>query len=238
VAIVVLTAATSAVAGGMPAIVGRSGDAIAELFDRYSAHPDAAISDVFIWMVLYSCAAFGTLYPLLTVLRIRKEEIDGRAELLLAHPVTRSRWALAHLGTALIGSAALMILAGATSGLVYGLSIGRLTETWPRVLLAAVLLIPAIWITGSIAALAVGLVPRAAAVIAWVAFLFVNAFGESVGPALGLAYAVADRFVPFHYVPKVITGAQLEVGPLMIIVALTAALGAAGVLALRQRDLR
>jgi ABC-2 type transport system permease protein len=65
----------------------------------------------------------------------------------------------------------------------------------------------------------------------------VNLFGESLGPILGLDNTVADRAVPFHYVPKVLTGADFTPAPLALLILLAALIATLGLATLQQRDL-
>ncbi|WP_091520713.1 hypothetical protein [Microlunatus soli] len=182
-------------------------------------------------------AGFSSLLPMLIMLRLRSEEVSGRGELLLSHPVSRLGWAAAQIGIALVGSATVMIIGGAAAGLGFGLGTPTPGRTWLAVLTAALVLIPPIWLTASVTMLAVGLLPRLATVIVWVVFVLVNLFGESIGPAIGIDYAVADLIVPFHHAPKVLTGASFTPVPTMIMIGAAFAILAVGLLSLRRRDL-
>jgi hypothetical protein len=71
--------------------------------------------------------------------------------------------------------------------------------------------------------------------VVWVVFLLVNLFGESLGPILGLDYWLANQIIPFHHIPKILTGGPFQAAPLIVMVALTAVLATLGLLALRRR---
>ncbi|TDD15492.1 hypothetical protein [Nonomuraea diastatica] len=85
--------------------------------------------------------------------------------------------------------------------------------------------------------LAFGIIPRLAVAAVWVVFLLQQLFGESVGPAIGIDYWIANTVVPMHHVPKILTGAEFTAVPLLILTALAAALAGAGLAAFRRRDL-
>ncbi|MGN9846424.1 ABC transporter permease [Nonomuraea sp. H19] len=231
------SAATAGIAEGMPEVAKQGGPQVQEFFRRYTASPDANMSHTFIWMVILSLAGIATLYPMLATLRLRGEESSGRAELLLSTPVQRTQWAAGHLMIAAIGSVSTMGASGLASGLVYGLAVGDVGTQLPRVLAAALALVPAVWVIGAIGMLAFGVIPRLAVAAVWVVFLFQQVFGESVGPALGIDYWIANTVVPMHHVPKILTGAEFTAVPLIILTALAAALAGAGLVTFRRRDL-
>jgi ABC-2 type transport system permease protein len=233
----VFGAATAAVAAGMEDIADRSGSEIQEFFRRYAASPDATVADTFLWLIVVSMGMVATLFPLLTVRRLHQEETSGRADLTLATAVTRRSWGMSHVTVAALGTVVILIAAGFAAGLVHGLMIGDVSGQLPRLLEATLVQVPAVWTTGAVLVLFVGAAPRLVTVMVWVVFGLVNLFGESLGPILGLDNTVADRAVPFHYVPKVLTGGELTLGPLAILILLALLLSATGLIALQRRDL-
>ncbi|MCO1577966.1 ABC transporter permease [Crossiella sp. SN42] len=229
-------AATATVATGMPEIAGRGGPAIQEFFRRYAASPEAGIADTYLWLVLLSLGGVAALYPMLVALRLRAEEADGRAELTLSTTVGRTRWALSHLAFALLGTAVMLGAGGLAAGAVHALSTSDSTQLG-RVLLGALVQVPAAWTIGAVAVLAFGFLPRAAAAISWSVWLLCNLLGEQLGPVLGVDYWLANQIVPFHHIPKVLSGGEFTTLPLLALTAVTLALAGTGVLGLRRRDL-
>lgn len=229
-------AATSAVAKGMPEIAGRGGPAIQEFFRRYAASPEAGLADTYLWLIMLSLGGVAALYPMLVALRLRAEETAGRAELLLSTGTGRLRWALGHLVFALGGTALVLCVGGLAAGAVHALSTSDGAQ-FGRVLLGALVQIPAAWTIGAVAALAVGVLPRAAAVVSWTVWLLSNLVGEQLGPVLGLNYWLANQIVPFHHIPKVLSGGEFSAAPLLALTAITLALAGSGLLGLRRRDL-
>lgn len=233
-----ISLATAGVAAGMPEIADRGGPQIQEFLGRYAARPDASIADTFIWMILVSIAGTVALYPVLVLARLRADEAGGLAEVTLSTTISRRAWAGAQLLIALAGSLAIMVASGLAAGLSYGITSGTGLVQVGRVLAAAVIQVPAIWVLAGVIMALIGLAPRIAVVAGWLAWIFVNVFGESLGPILGLRYAAANLVIPFAYVSKIITGAALQVTPLIVLTVITAALAVIGLQALRRRDLR
>lgn len=212
-----------AVATGMRGTIDGSSPVMGEFLRRYGT---GELGDTLLWMIMVSMGGAATLFPVLMVLRLRADEVSGRAELLLSTALGRMRWAAGHLLVAVAGTFAMMTAAGLTAGR------GDL-----RVLTAALLQVPAALVVGAVAMLAVGFVPRAAAAISFVVWLVVNMFGEIVGPSLGIGYHVANLVSPFGFLPRVLTGEQLTAAPLLGIAAVAVLLGGAGLARLRVRDL-
>lgn len=209
--------------------VSRQGAAVEEFLRRYTAGEGATMTEAYLWLIALSLGYVAALYPLLALLRLRNEEVAGRAELLLATPVGRMRWAWSHLVFALGGSVVIL----AASGLAMGLAVGDPLGVLPGTLVQ----VPAVWVLAGVGMLAFGLLPRAAAGLSWAAFLFVNLFGEVLGPIVGIDYWIAKYFVPFPNLPMVLSGEEFALAPVAVMGALTLVLTAAGLTALRRRAL-
>ena len=102
-----------------------------------------------------------------------------------------------------------------------------------RLLPAALVQVPAVWVLVSIVVVLVGLAPRAATG-AWGALLVFLLIGE-LGPLLHVAQAVQD-VSPFAHVPRLPGGAYSS-APLLGLVATTAVLLVGGFVGFRRRDL-
>ncbi|WP_336216784.1 hypothetical protein [Nonomuraea sp. LPB2021202275-12-8] len=209
--------------------VARQGAAVEEFFRRYTASPEAGMTDAYLWLIMLSLGYVSALYPLLALLRLRNEETAGRAELLLSAPVSRVRWVAGHLLFALAGTVLILAAAGLTMGLVAG--------TPGKVLAGALVQVPATWTLAGVGVLAFGLLPRAAAAISWAAFLFVNLFGEVLGPILGIDYWIAKYAVPYPNLPMVISGEPFTATGIAIMTGITAVLVGAGLASVRRRAL-
>ena len=173
-------------------------------------------------------AAFGVQ----ATLRLRAEETGQRAEPVLATATGRLRWTASHLVVALAGTAALMMVAGVAAGLSLAAAQHDLSR-FGGVLAAAAVQLPAAWVLVGVALLAFGLVPRAS-VAGWVALVIVMVVGE-FGTLLGLSQWVLD-ISPYAHLPR-LPGGAVSVPPLALLLAIAAALLAAGLTAFRRRDL-
>ncbi|MFE2868662.1 ABC transporter permease [Embleya sp. NPDC059259] len=218
------------IADGAQDIVGDN-TGTRDLIRRMGGH--VALTDAFlstmVGMLGLICVVFGAG----AVLRLRDEETNGRAEPLLANTVGRLRWAGGHLLIAYAGPVLILAAGGLAMGLAYGLTVGDVSGELPRILLAALAQLPAVWVLVGLAVLVVGALPRLAAAV-WGLVGLVIALGW-VGPALKLPQAVLD-VSPFGHLPK-LPGADVTATPYPWLLALALALPAAGLFALRERDL-
>ncbi|MFB6512203.1 ABC transporter permease [Streptomyces virginiae] len=186
-----------------------------------------ALTDAFLATMAGMFGMVAALYAVSSVLRLAGEESGQRAEPLLANAVGRLRWAGGHLAVAFGGSALILLLAG------LGLGIGHGRE--PGAAIGATLAqLPAVWLIGALAALLHGAVPRYAAA-AWAVAGGALALGW-VGPALDLPQAVLN-LSPFAHLPRLPGAQDLDAAPLLALTALAVTLTAAGLGALRRRDM-
>jgi ABC-2 type transport system permease protein len=195
------------------------------------AQAAGSLTDSFFNTSLLMMALITGGFAVSSVLRLRGEETDGRAEVLTATAVSRDRWAASHLTVALVGTALIMVLAGLGMGATYAIiagdagQIGRLTG-------AAVAFVPPLWVVVGVAFAVFGLFPRAVAA-AWAAlgvFVVIGFFGQ----LFGLPEWLMD-VSPFQHVPRVpVDGFSL--GSTLALLAVAAALLAAGFAGLRRRD--
>ena len=172
-------------------------------------------------------------YTVQATLRLRTEETAGRVEPLLATRVGRTRWALSHLVFALLGTALLLVVAGAGAGLAYGSSVHDIGGQVPRLVGDALVQLPATWVLAGIGTALFGLVPRLAA-LTWAALAACLLLLE-LGALLNLSHWIVDAS-PFAHVPK-LPGTALTATPLLALTGVAVALLAAGLVGLRRRDL-
>ncbi len=189
--------------------------------------------DSFLATMISTLGMAAAVYTVQAVLRMRGEEHGGRAEPVLATAVGRLRWAAGHLAIAAGGTIALMVVGGLTMALAYGATVGDLGGQVPRLLGAALVQLPAIGVVAAIAAAFYGASSKPAAA-SWSALSLTLAIGL-YGPVLRLDQAVLDLSA-FTHLPKV-PSAPVTAVPLLWLTALTAVLTAAGLAALRRRDI-
>ncbi|MFD9129531.1 ABC transporter permease, partial [Kitasatospora sp. NPDC059571] len=182
-------------------------------------------------MSLFGMAAAG--YAVQAVLRLRAEETSGRAEPVLATAVGRLGWAAGHLLYALLGPVVLLACAGVAVGLGEGAALGGPGAAVGRLLPAALVQLPAVWLTAAVAAALFGLAPERTAAGWGVLGAFVLV--SWLGPVLQLPRAVLD-LSPFSHVPH-LPGGEVAAAPLLWTTVLAAGCAAAGLAGLRRRDI-
>ncbi|MFF4294853.1 ABC transporter permease [Streptomyces vinaceus] len=196
-----------------------------EIIERMGGQ--SGIADAFLATMAGMLGMIAALYIVSAVLRLSGEESGQRAEPLLANAVGRLRWAGGHLAVAFGGSALILLLAGLGLGIGHGQGVAAAVG-------ATLAQLPAVWVIGALAALLHGAAPRYA-VAAWAVAGGALTLGW-IGPALNLPQAVLN-LSPFAHLPKLPGAEELSWAPLLVLTALAAALLAAGLAALRRRDL-
>lgn len=190
------------------------------------------IVDAFLATITGVLALIAGAYAIQAALRLRTEEAGMRAEPVLATAVGRLRWAASHLAFSILGPTTALLVSGLAMGVTHGLNTGAVGTEVPRVLAAALVQLPAVWVLAAIAVALFGLLPRFAAV-SWGA-LVVCVLVTMFGAVLGVDQRVLD-VSPFVHIPK-LPGEELTVTPLVWLAVLAAALTAAGLAGFRRRD--
>jgi ABC-2 type transport system permease protein len=188
--------------------------------------------DTFISAELGILGAIAAAYGISAAARLRAEEADGHAELLLATTTTRRRWAASDTVFALIGVTVLLLVAGVAMGVSTAVSLSDGAQ-FSRVLAVALAQIPAAWVmTGLVVAL-FGWLPRATGA-AWAVLVLFIALGE-FGVLWGAPGWLMD-LSPFQHTPHLpVTSAWTL--PLLALAVAAAVLGAAGFSGWRTRDM-
>jgi len=177
-------------------------------------------------------ALLATGFAIQSALRVRSEETSMRADMVLATPVSRWRFAASHLAVACAGSVIMLAVAGLAAGLAYGLAGGGM-QSVPRLFVAALVYAPALWIMVGLAFALDGLVPRLVGV-SW-AILAACVVEGFLGAVLGLPNWLSD-LSPFEHVPQ-LPAAGLTLLPLVVMSAVAAGLMLVGLTGLRRRDI-
>ncbi|MFC7618857.1 ABC transporter permease [Microlunatus sp. GCM10028923] len=231
-------AAGFALVGLLTGVVGLS---ISELLDRTEAGRQAVariggpgnVIDQYVVGMMMMAGVVGACSAVNAVLRLRVEERDGRAELLLAGPVDRLRWATGHLLLALVNGTVGIVAGGLFHGLGLGLITGNLGADLARVLPGALVYLPLVWLFTAIAFALFGWRPRLAAIT--YALAAVSLFFGWITGELAPGHWVA-RLSVFEYVPE-LPGGTFTPLPLLIMVGASLVLIMTGLAALRRRDL-
>jgi ABC-2 type transport system permease protein len=204
----------------MADVVGASGQAAED------ALIDAFLGYIYLFMALIACG-----FIVASVLRLGTEEEVGRAEVVLATPVSRTSWMAATTALALIAAVKLTILMGLGLAVGYGLGSGE----WDQVLTQVVgqlAYLPGTLVVGALAAALFGLLPRGTG-IAWTAVALI-ALQVVLGQLLQLPDAV-QAISPFWHLAAVPVD-DFEVVPYVSLLLISAALVAAGLWGYRRRD--
>jgi ABC-2 type transport system permease protein len=223
--------AVGAAARGIGSLLGTSSQ-LRQAFERIGGQQALTSAYLAAIMSLAGLAAAG--YAVSAALRLRGEESDRLAEVVLVTPTGRLRWAVSHLGVVVAGTAVVLAAAGIGAGLGYGLRAGDVGTQVPRLLGAALVQLPAALVVAGAAVALFGLLPRWSVTGGWIA-LALAALAALLGPALRLPQWLADAS-PFSHVPR-LPGSAVTAAPLIWLSVVALALAAAGLAGLRRRDL-
>ncbi|MFK4090825.1 ABC transporter permease [Kribbella sp. NPDC020789] len=192
-----------------------------------------AITDAFLSTEMGMVGLLASAYGIQAALRLRSEETALRAEPLLATGVTRTRWLASHVLMALLGTAALILIAGLGSGLTSGASLGNVGRQVPRMLAAAAVQLPAIWLVTALVVTLFGLAPKliTAAWALYGLFLLLGQFGA----LFDLPQSLID-LSPYGHTPR-LPGGTFTTTPVLALTAIAAALLATGLTTFRRRDI-
>lgn len=192
---------------------------------------EKGVTDAFLAAMLGLVGVGASAYGVQAAMRLRAEETGTHAELVLSTGTSRVRWLASHAAIALLGTALLMLVFGAAAGLAYAAHAHDAGQLG-RVVVAALVRVPAAWVLTGIVVAAFGLAPRLA-IAGWAAMVAFLLLGE-LGPLLSLDQRVMD-VSPFTHVPR-LPGSALHATPVVALIAVAALLTAAGVAGFRRRD--
>ncbi|MGH8915656.1 MAG: ABC transporter permease [Acidimicrobiia bacterium] len=226
-------AALGAVYGGAGESIGdmlEGNPQLQQIFEQLGG--EQGLTDAYFSAVLGIIAIVTAAYAIRAVLRLRVEEEGLRADPLLATATPRTRWAWSHLVFGLVVPAMILALAGLFAGVTYGAITGDLGAQVPRVLGAAVVQLPAVWVLTGTAMALYGIAPRRVG-LSWavlVACLILGQLGQILRfPQWSL------NLSPFSHVPRY-PAQDIEALPLLVLLCIATALIATGLLAFRRRD--
>ncbi len=193
----------------------------------------SALEEAFIAVAFSMIGMAASAYAISLTLRLHQEESLQRAETVLAGAVSRTTWLSSHLVTALIGPAVAMLVSGTVGGIVYGIAAGDVGGKLAIVAGTAAVQLPAVWLLAAVTVALFGLAPRFTPVAWGVLIGFVAVY--LIGSLARFPQWLLD-LEPFAHVPRV--GADFTATPLLLLLAIDAALILLGAFAFRRRDLR
>lgn len=229
VGVLVFSIVFGGVAPGLADIVDQN-PGMADVLRRMGG--DQALMLTFFAAVLPILLGVGMLHGVGALARLDGEEEAGRAELVLSTGASRAQLFLGHLAWAVLGAVLLAALAGVGLVIGYALAGGR-EDLASDVLTGAMTYVGPMLVVIGVAALALGLRARGTR-LGW-AYAGVVLLLVWVGALLRLPDAVLG-LSPFDHLPQQ-PGNPVAWTPLLVELALAAALMAAGLVAYRRRDL-
>lgn len=230
------TAALGAVAGGLGPVVRdalEGNPSVAELMSRI-VPGDAGMVDLFTTAMLGIAGILAAAAGIEAVLRLRAEEAEGRAELLLSVPASRFRWLGSTLAIAAMTTAAVAVAAGASAGVV--LALGQAGGSSPGTVFAAALAhIPAALVFPAVTVLVFAVAPRWSSPVGWGALAAALVLGQ-FGELLSLPVWLQD-LSPFRHSSAMPVEAFSPEGALLM-AAIAIAAAAAACRLIRERDVK
>lgn len=203
---------------------------LAQIFEQLGGA--AGITDAFFATAMGILALIATAYAIRSVLRLRVEEESLRAEPVLATATPRLRWVRSHLVYAVIGPVVMLAIAGAVSGATYGAITGDVAGEARKVIGAALIQLPAVWVVVGVAMAIFGIFPRLTSV-SWgvlVTCLLLGQLGQILQfPQWSL------NLSPFSHIPR-LPSADVNLVSLLVLTAIALLLTATGMRGFQRRD--
>jgi polyether ionophore transport system permease protein len=193
---------------------------------------NAGLTDSYFTMMLAFLVELFAFYAILATLKLHSQESNKYSEMVLTSSVSRSQWAVSNLIFAVLAPALVLIIFALTMGLSYGLISGNLSEDMLRILGAALVYLPAVWLFTGISMLLFGLIPRMAS-LSWVALALVVVI-DLLGEFFDINQWILN-FSPFTHVPRLLAGESVS-GSLILLFVVAMALIFAGICGYQLRD--
>lgn len=195
-----LAAATiGTVAGGLAPLVRDAlagNPSLTELIGRFVPGGQADVVDLLTTALLGNAGVLAAAAGIQAVLRLRTEEVEGRAELLLSVPASRDRWLAVTVALAALSVTAVAATAGAAAAIGLGLT-GAGNSQGGLIVAAALAHVPAAAVFLALTSLVFATVPRLSSALAW-GFLAVGLMLGQFGELLGLPLWLRD-LSPFRH---------------------------------------
>ena len=203
--------------------------AVADAIGRSGA---ASPIDSFLATIVLMAGLLAAGFAISAVLRLRSEEVEGRAEPTLATAVSRRAWALSHLVVSLVGTILVLVSAGLATGIGYAIAVGDAAEVLPLVG-AALAMSLAVLVLDALAFALFGLSPRWAP-LAW-AGVALGGVVSLLGGTLDLPQWLRD-LSPFEHVPA-LPAEPFSPVPLLALAAVAGVLVWVGARGFGRRDI-
>lgn len=223
------------------ALFGSVGEQVADLADNPAfvqflnrLGGPGRLTDAFFAAMMSLAGGVAAVYPVQALLRMRAEESEGRLEPVLATSVGRARWAMSHIGVAVVGAFGLLVLLGVSAGMADGQATGEIGARVGVLTRAALVQLPAIFVLAGFTVAVFGLLPHWAETLSWTGLVLALLLGP-LGDILDLPQAIRD-LSPFSHIPPVPV-VEPTVAPLVALLIIAAGLSAAGLISFERRNL-
>jgi len=174
------------------------------------------------------------IYVVQVLLRMRHEEARGRLEPVLAAAVSRPRWAIGHLLSAVFGATALLLTSSAAMALTAGQVVGDTAGLLGEFTAAALAQLPAVLVIAAVVVVVVALLPRWAVPVSWLLLGVSVLLSPMFGITLGLPQWVMD-LSPFTH--QKAPALDVRFIAVVALIGVFTTLAAAGLALFRRRDL-
>lgn len=216
-------------------LIADQAEALAEneaIADMLAQAGQGTITESFLATLVLTNALLASGFTVSAVLRLRTEELEHRADTLLATPISRRQWLWSHFGVAVAGSFLVMLVSGILTGAGYAASAADAGEILPLVG-ASLAMMAALAVVAAVTVALVGFSAKWS-IVAWTMVVIAVLVGF-LAETLKLPQWVRD-LSPFEHVPGM-PAAPFELAPILVLVALAVALTALGTTAFRRRDI-
>lgn len=207
-----------------------SNTAVQRVLAAGATTPEALVG-AFVVTVLSLVGIIASVSGVLTMLRVRSEELENRLEPVIAAGATRSRYYASNVVVALLTPAWCLLIAGTLIAALA--STADIGVNFGDVLLQAVVTVPAVWTVVAVSITVVGARPQIA-IASWAGVLL-----SFVLTLLGPTFKLWDWILaisPFWHIPNV-TVVDADWWGLLWISAVTLMLTVIGFVGFRRRDL-
>jgi ABC-2 type transport system permease protein len=192
-----------------------------------------ALTDLMVIAVVGIAGILAAAAGAQAIMRARSEEADGRAELVLAGPVSRVNWLLGYVLVAVASAVAVALAAGLAAGLSF-LGTGASPDRFWSSLGAGVAQLPAALALIAVTALVFAVLPRLTVPAGWL-LVAIAAFVGQFGALLQLPDAVRN-ISPFAHTPQ-LPGPNPDWGGALVVLAVAVAIVAISAALVRRRQL-
>lgn len=115
---------------------------------------------LFLNIMIYILSIFVGLYSLIAMNNLKKEEIDGRNEIILDKKINRKSYMSSFVLVALFGSAIMLTVMGLTGGIVYSVVTNNFGSEFWQIFIMGISKIPAVWVIIGSFSIVYGFLPK------------------------------------------------------------------------------